>query len=498
MAPSLSVKEYYANKTIFITGATGFLGKVLIEKLLYSCPDLKKIYLLMRPKRGQSCKERLDAFVNCKVFERIHSSCPDRLDKLQVIPGDILAEGLGVSLEDRELLQRETQVLFHGAACVRFDTPLREAVDLNTVGTKRVLELADRMTQIEVFVHISTSYCRCEVPVLEERLYPANHRPQDVMSCVKWMDDELLAHLQPKLIHPQPNTYAYTKNLTEDLVSQNAGKYPIVIARPSIVTAALKEPMPGWVDNLNGPTGLLVGAGKGVIRTMHCNENYVADVVPVDIVVNACILLAFCTALEKSKDIQICNITQSGINPVTWGGALDLGRIKVQEYPFSVCLWYPGGSPKSSWLQHQVALYLTHLLPAYFVDFLLFLLGKKPFMVKIQKRVNYGLEVLQYYTTKEWHFKNDNFLALRKKVSVEDDETFYTDLNEIDWMEYIGFYIKGAREFCMKEDPATIPQAKRLQKQLYYLDWVTKIVLYSLCIYFIYYYIKMFVGPAIN
>lgn len=49
-------------------------------------------------------------------------------------------------------------------------------------------------------------------------------------------------------------------------------------------------------------------------------------------------------------------------------------------------------------------------------------------MVKMQKRINYGLEVLQYYTTKEWHFKNDNLLALRKKISEEDDKTFYTDI----------------------------------------------------------------------
>ncbi|XP_053621926.1 putative fatty acyl-CoA reductase CG5065 [Plodia interpunctella] len=498
MAPSLSVREYYADKTIFITGATGFVGKVLIEKILYSCPEVKKIYLLMRPKKGQSCKERLDAFVNCKVFDRIHNSCASRLEKLQVIPGDILAEDLGVSPEDRELLQRETQILFHGAACVRFDTPLREAVNMNTVGTKKVLDLADKMSQLEVFVHVSTSYCRCEVPVLEERLYPADHRPDDVMRCVSWMGDELLDHLQPKLIHPQPNTYAYTKNLTEDLVSQQAGKYPIVIARPSIVTAALREPLVGWVDNLNGPTGLLVGAGKGVIRTMHCNEDYVADVVPVDIVVNACILLAYCTALEKPTEVQICNITQSGVNPITWGGALDIGRVKVQEYPFSVCLWYPGGSPKSSWLQHQIAMFFTHLLPAYLVDLLMCLLGKKPFMVKIQKRVNYGLEVLQYYTTKEWHFRNDNFRALRKKVSQEDDTTFYTDLNEIHWLTYVGNYIKGAREYCIKEDPATIPQAKKLQKQLYYLDWITKIVMCSLCVYFLYSYMRLFVGPVSN
>lgn len=51
--------------------------------------------------------------------------------------------------------------------------------------------------------------------------------------------------------------------------------------------------MPGWVDNLNGPTGILVGAGKGVIRTMHCNAELQADVVPVDVAINSLIILAY-------------------------------------------------------------------------------------------------------------------------------------------------------------------------------------------------------------
>lgn len=48
-----------------------------------------------------------------------------------------------------------------------------------------------------------------------------------------------------------------------------------------------KEPIPGWTDNINGPTGLLIGAGKGVLRTMYCNQTQHADFIPVDIAANA-------------------------------------------------------------------------------------------------------------------------------------------------------------------------------------------------------------------
>jgi len=53
----------------------------------------------------------------------------------------------------------------------------------------------------------------------------------------------------------RPNTYTYTKALAEHLLTEECGTIPLAIVRPTIVTAALKEPIPGWVDNLNGPTG---------------------------------------------------------------------------------------------------------------------------------------------------------------------------------------------------------------------------------------------------
>ena len=61
------ITEFYRGKSIFITGATGFLGKTLVEKLLRSCYDLDKIYLLVRTKKGKSPNERLNDIVKCKA-----------------------------------------------------------------------------------------------------------------------------------------------------------------------------------------------------------------------------------------------------------------------------------------------------------------------------------------------------------------------------------------------------------------------------------------------
>jgi hypothetical protein len=61
------IANYYKNKSVFITGGSGFVGKALVEKLLRSCYDLNKIYLLLRHKKGKRPQQRLDEIVNCKV-----------------------------------------------------------------------------------------------------------------------------------------------------------------------------------------------------------------------------------------------------------------------------------------------------------------------------------------------------------------------------------------------------------------------------------------------
>lgn len=65
-----SIAEFYAGKNVLITGATGFMGKVLVEKLLRSCPQVRALYLLVRPKAGQSMQQRVSDMMACKVRSR--------------------------------------------------------------------------------------------------------------------------------------------------------------------------------------------------------------------------------------------------------------------------------------------------------------------------------------------------------------------------------------------------------------------------------------------
>jgi alcohol-forming fatty acyl-CoA reductase len=187
---------------------------------------------------------------------------------VQVVRGDMTLENLGLDENDKNELIKNVQIIFHCAANVKFDQLLKDAISFNTIGTIKLLEVAELIDGLKVFVHVSTAYCQCNEDVLHEKAYPAPHNPQGIIQMTNLLDDDILKKITPSLLNKLPNTYAYTKALTEDVVNSYGDRLPIAIARPSIVSAAWKEPFPGWVEGVNGPTGLMIGAGRGVIRTM--------------------------------------------------------------------------------------------------------------------------------------------------------------------------------------------------------------------------------------
>jgi len=152
------VQDFYRGAVILVTGATGFVGKALVEKLLRSCPDIAVVYLLMRPKKGQDVASRYRQLLTNPVFDRLRTECGAHvLDKTRPIVGDVAEPGLGLSQADRKRLIAEVDVVFHSAATVRFDEGLRAAVTLNVMGTRSVIELTKQMPKLKVNAKCSTS-----------------------------------------------------------------------------------------------------------------------------------------------------------------------------------------------------------------------------------------------------------------------------------------------------------------------------------------------------
>ncbi|ETE59012.1 hypothetical protein L345_15260, partial [Ophiophagus hannah] len=122
------VGTYYSGKSVLVTGATGFMGKVLVEKLLRSCHGVKAIYVCVRPKGGRSMQTRVENLLKCKVFDRVREDWPNFHKKIKPICAEFTQPNLAISSKDMEELVSEVNVIFHCAATVRFDEPLKRSV----------------------------------------------------------------------------------------------------------------------------------------------------------------------------------------------------------------------------------------------------------------------------------------------------------------------------------------------------------------------------------
>lgn len=82
--------------------------------------------------------------------------------KLVPIQGDITFDGLGISHDDIDKLINEAEIVFHCAATLKLEANLKDAIEMNTVGTKRVLDLCKQMKKLQVLLHLSTAFCYCD------------------------------------------------------------------------------------------------------------------------------------------------------------------------------------------------------------------------------------------------------------------------------------------------------------------------------------------------
>lgn len=114
------IQEFYKNSVIFMTGSTGFLGQVMLEKLLRSCPDVSTIYILVRNKKGKNVQTRVDEIFEDVLFDRLKQEGPKFKHKVVGITGDCSLPSLGMSQKDIDHLidqVRKSTIAFDERVC---------------------------------------------------------------------------------------------------------------------------------------------------------------------------------------------------------------------------------------------------------------------------------------------------------------------------------------------------------------------------------------------
>ncbi|GJN04257.1 hypothetical protein PR202_ga21789 [Eleusine coracana subsp. coracana] len=365
MVDGARIIEYFRGKSILITGSTGFLGKILVEKILRVQPDVNKIYLLVR---GIDAKQRVDEeVIGTELFGLLREKHGEEgfqqlvEEKVVALAGDIIYQNLGLETSMLEDLAKCIDVIVNIAATTNFYERYDVSLDVNVMGVKHLCEFAKQCARLKMLMHVSTAYVSgdregliLEKPInLGESLRQGTYLDVDAeLSLVKEAKKELqlnagnedddASRTERKAMKELgikrarhfgwSNTYVFTKAMGEMILGQLRGDMPVVIIRPSIITSVQADPLPGWMQGTRTIDTLIIGYAKQNLSCFLGDLSMVVDVIPGDMVVNA--MMAAMAAHSEEKGVQaVYHCTSSLSNPATYSMLYEAGRRHFYENP---------------------------------------------------------------------------------------------------------------------------------------------------------------------
>lgn len=201
--------------------------------------EAKMVYVLARSKREKSASDRLNELFAGPLFTVLQRKQPTYMQRVRVVEGNTRSLGIGLSDYIRTEIIENVHIILHAAADVRFDNTLQELSLVNLRGTRELLRLALECKRLEMFAYISTAFSHCDRHFIEEKFYPPPIEPEKMIQIAEYFEERpeeahLLEIMTENLISPWPNTYSFSKALSEELMRQYGQRIPIVVIRPSV------------------------------------------------------------------------------------------------------------------------------------------------------------------------------------------------------------------------------------------------------------------------
>lgn len=249
--------ENSSGVVVMVTGATGFIGSMLLRDLLFhqKALSIRQIMVLCRPKRGVSAVQRIDNMLQSPEFEFLgkDTTC----DLIKVVEGDVTLPNAGLSHADLAWVCGNSAIthIFHCAASVSFTQTLEEAARTNIFPALELQKLAASLTGPKPvkFIHVSTSFVHgsmtgSETTPLSESLYLlGNHDPASLYDSMRGTQFYAANTMRTLGFH---NTYTFSKCICEHLLSRyRSNGVATIIMRPTIVGPSLENPYEGWAGS---------------------------------------------------------------------------------------------------------------------------------------------------------------------------------------------------------------------------------------------------------
>ncbi len=488
-----SIVQALAGKRIFITGVTGFLGQVVLERLLLDFPDTR-VVLLVRSQTGASSQERVEYMLRKPAFSVLREKLgEDGLlaalrERCEVIDGDF---SRGVPT-----LPGDMDVVFHCAATVSFDPPIDEGFQTNLFGALNLYRGVVESGSRPHLVHVSTAYVagmqKGVVPeaTLEHRVdwqlegdlaMQARHdvesqsrRPETLDSFMdkaskehsragpltvasdaeerrkEWVSKRLTQYGRARAQSlGWPDVYTFTKAMGERAVEELAAQEELAlsIVRPSIIEGSLLHPFPGWIDGFKMADPIIRAYGLGQIPEFPGIPEGIVDIIPVDFVVNA--MLAVAATPPPVADPGYFHVCSGSRNPIQYHELYRYVREYFEAHPLpergrgehKVPEWkFPGNLKVERMLKRAEKLtdvaeqVVTHLPKSAQMRKWVGRVDRDKARVEFVKRYS---ELYNSYTDAEVIYTDDRMLALYESLSAGDRAKFPFDSAMVDWKHYL-------------------------------------------------------------
>ena len=487
-APEVALTDEH----IFLTGATGFVGQAVLERLLADYPKTR-ISILVRSKGSAPVEQRLTQLMRKPVFKNWIDNLGEEEAMKQVAKRVNIING---SLSNVGKLPDDMDVVIHGASTVSFDPPIDEAFDTNVGGAFSVYGALLESGSDPRVVHVSTAYVagirkgvspeaslthsvdwRAEyeaaksarVRVENDSRSPESLRgflnaakannskagPQAVAAeaeaaRIAWVTKTLIDHGRMRAeslgwTDVYTLTKAFAERAAEELWAQSGHRLSVL--RPSIIESALQHPFPGWIDGFKVADPLILAYGRGLLPDFPGLPDSVLDIIPVDHVVNA--IIAVAATKPQPEQVTYYQVASGRSNPLPFHEMYE----NVHEYftnnpvpkdgePIKVPKW---GFPGEARVEQALTLRenMARRAEQRITRKRTMTTRRRTRFDKI-KRLQHGLEVLRGYTDlyrayvqTEVIFDDRNTRALHDSLSPRQKATQGFDVAEISWHDYL-------------------------------------------------------------
>ncbi|CAN7075281.1 unnamed protein product [Brassica oleracea var. botrytis] len=492
----LGIVSYLQGKTFLITGSTGFLAKVLIEKVLRMAPDVGKIYLLIKAKNKEAAVHRLkNEVLDAELFKTLRethgaSYQSFMLDKLVPVTGNICDSNIGLQTDSAEEIAKEVDVIVNSAANTTFNERYDVALDINTRGPGNLMGFAKKCKKLKLFLQVSTAYVNgqrqgrvMEKPfsmgdcIATENFMEGNRRALDIDKEMKLALDAARKGTQDQdeaqkmkdlgleraRSYGWQDTYVFTKAMGEMMINSTRGDVPVVIIRPSVIESTCKDPFPGWMEGNRMMDPIVLCYGKGQLTGFLVDPKGVLDVVPADMVVNATLAAIAKHGMAKADtepEINVYQIASSAINPLVFE---DLAELLYNHYKSTPCMDSKGVPIRVPlmklfdsvddfsdhlWRDAQERSGLMNGMDSSDSK----ILQKLKFICKKSiEQAKHLATIYEPYTFYGGRFDNSNTHRLMENMSEEEKVEFGFDVGSINWNDYItNVHIPGLRRHVLK------------------------------------------------